>query len=215
MNAVNPPIRRAGHRHVVAGRTLALLVVCVTTLALVGAGCTPAPAPKPRRPVASKAVSKTVERTIVFPVARTITFSDTFGDPRGGGTRSHAGQDLMAPKMTPLVAAVNGRVKWLRWSNAGNAGNMLVLVDKDGWEYWYLHINNDTPGTDDAANPYNRAFAKGIKAGVTVKAGQTVAWVGDSGNAESSGSHLHFEMHRPDGSVVNPYKSLVRAKARQ
>lgn len=188
-----------------------MFLSCVATLALAGSACTPSPAPKAPRTVASR----TVERTITFPVARKITFSDTFGDPRGGGTRKHAGQDLMAPKMTKLVAAVNGKVKWLRLSNEGNAGNMLVLVDKDGWEYWYLHINNDTPGTDDGANLQAQAFARGIRAGQPVKAGQTVAWVGDSGNAENSSSHLHFEIHRPDGTVINPYKSLVRAKSRQ
>ncbi len=148
----------------------------------------------------------------MFPVGHEVAFRDNFGDPRGGGTRSHAGQDLMAPKMTPLVATVDGRVKWLRWSNAGNAGNMVVLVDADGWEYWYIHINNDTPGTDDGANRYDQAFADGISAGQRVKAGEVIAWVGDSGNAEGSGSHLHFEMHRPGGDVVNPFNSLAHAR---
>ena len=35
-------------------------------------------------------------------------------------------------------------------------GNMLVLRDAGGWEYWYLHVNNDTPGTDDGLNPPTR-----------------------------------------------------------
>lgn len=120
----------------------------------------------------------------------------------------------MAPKMTPLVATVDGRIKWLRWSNSANAGNMLALTDDDGWEYWYIHINNDTPGTDDGANRYDQAFADGIRAGQRVKAGEVIAWVGDSGNAEDSGAHLHFEMHAPDGRVINPFNSLARASLR-
>lgn len=120
----------------------------------------------------------------------------------------------MAPKMTPLVATTDGRIKWLRWSNAGNAGNMLVLADEDGWEYWYIHINNDTPGTDDGVNRYDQAFGDGIRAGQHVKAGEVIAWVGDSGNAENSGSHVHFEMHRPDGTVINPFNTLAHAELR-
>jgi hypothetical protein len=184
-----------------------LLLGSIATLAFVALSCTPAPAPTGRRPAATGPA----ERNIVFPIAREVSFSDTFGDPRGGGTRSHAGQDLMAPKMTPLVATTDGRIKWLRWSNSGNAGNMLVLADDDGWEYWYIHINNDTPGTDDGANRYDQAFADGIRAGQRVKAGEIIAWVGDSGNAESTGSHLHFEMHRPDEQVVNPFNTIASA----
>jgi hypothetical protein len=118
----------------------------------------------------------------------------------------------MAPKMTPLVAATDGEVSWMRWDNAGNSGNMLILTDDDGWEYWYIHINNDTPGTDDGTNTYDEAFADGIKRGQRVRAGELIAWVGDSGNAESSGPHVHFEMHDPGDVVVNPFNSLARAQ---
>ena len=34
---------------------------------------------------------------------------------------------------------------------------MLILTGTDGWKYWYIHINNDTPGTDDGANPASGA----------------------------------------------------------
>ena len=46
---------------------------------------------------------------------------------------------------------------------------MLVLRDADGWEYWYIHINNDTPGTDDGLNPLDHAFAPGIAVGAPVE----------------------------------------------
>lgn len=187
-----------------------LSLASIAALAFVVLGCTPMYAPASRRP----APTGPAERNIVFPVAREVAFSDTFGAPRGGGTRSHEGQDLMAPKMTPLVATTDGRIKWLRWSNAGNAGNMLVLADQDGWEYWYIHINNDTPGTDNGANRYDQAFADGIRDGQRVKSGEIIAWVGDSGNAENSGSHVHFEMHRPDGTVINPFNTLAHAEMR-
>ncbi|WP_304512016.1 M23 family metallopeptidase [Dermatobacter hominis] len=152
------------------------------------------------------------ERAIVFPVAARVTYSDTFGAARSGG-RSHEGQDLMAAKHTPVVAAVDGTVTSLNWSNSGLSGNSLTITDADGWRYVYIHLNNDWPGTDDGSNVYERAFADGIAKGQKVKAGEIVGFVGDSGNAESTGAHLHFEIRRPDGSVINAYSSLRASKA--
>ncbi len=185
------------------------LAATAAVVALVMAACVPAGdlGPLGSRP----APTGPPEREMVFPVGREVSFSDTFGAPRGGGTRTHEGQDLMAPKGTPLVATADGEVSWMRWDNVGNGGNILVLTDNDGWEYWYIHINNDTPGTDDGVNTYDEAFADGIKRGQRVKAGEVIAWVGDSGNAEHTGSHLHFEMHDPTGAVVNGFNSLAHA----
>ena len=185
-----------------------LAVGLIAVAALLGTACVASTAPLGRRP----APTGPPERNIVFPIGREVSFSDTFGAPRGGGTRTHEGQDLMAPKMTPLVATVDGRISWMRWDNGGNAGNMAVLTDDDGWDYWYIHINNDTPFTDDGANRYDQAFADGVRQGQRVKAGEVIAWVGDSGNAENTGSHLHFEMHSPAGAVINPFNSLAHAR---
>ncbi len=152
-------------------------------------------------------------RPITLPIAASavddVHWSDTFGAARSGG-RSHVGVDMLGPKMTPLIAAVDGTVTWMR--STGN--NMLVITDSEGWEYWYIHINNDTPGTDDGANNYNEAFAPGIEVGAEVVAGQVVAYMGDSGNAEYSGSHLHFEIENPDGRNLNPTLSVDDALAR-
>ncbi|MEY2433600.1 MAG: hypothetical protein QOC92_3325, partial [Acidimicrobiaceae bacterium] len=92
-----------------------------------------------------------------------------------------------------------------------NGGNMLVVRDSEGWEYWYIHINNDNPGTDDGLNPPEWMFAPGITRGSKVVAGQFIAFMGDSGNAESTAPHLHFEIHMPDGTPINPYDSLLAA----
>jgi hypothetical protein len=148
-----------------------------------------------------------VIRKIVLPVQGSFSYSDDFGDPRSGG-RTHEGNDLMVPKLRPLLAAADARVRRVNIDDGANEGNMLTLRDDDGWEYRYIHINNDTPGTDDGANPLEHAFAAGIEVGARVTAGQVVAFAGDSGNAEGTSSHLHFEIRQPDGTPVNPYPSL-------
>ncbi|MGH9038084.1 MAG: hypothetical protein ACRD0O_20185 [Acidimicrobiia bacterium] len=148
-----------------------------------------------------------VIRKIVLPIQGSFSYSDDFGDPRSGG-RTHEGNDLMVPKLRPLLAAADARVRRISIDDGANEGNMLTLRDAEGWEYRYIHINNDTPGTDDGANPLEHAFGPGIEVGARVTAGQVVAFAGDSGNAEGTSSHLHFEIHQPDGTPINPYPSL-------
>src|SRR5207302_1584691 len=65
-----------------------------------------------------------------------------------------------------------------------------------------------TPGTDDGANPPGWRFAPNLTVGMRVLAGQFIAYMGDSGDAETTVPHLHFELHRPDGVTIDPYPSL-------
>jgi len=175
-------------------------------LALVASGTTP-----PARAATDPDDPNVVVRRITVPVQGSFSYHDDFGDPRGSGT--HEGNDLMVPKGRPLLAVVDAAVRRIFVDNGtASQGNMLVLRDSEGWEYWYIHINNDTPGTDDALNPLEHAFAAGVAVGAKVTAGQVVAYAGDSGNAESTGSHLHFEIHQPGGTAVDPYPSLRLAQ---
>src|SRR3954468_24261098 len=135
-------------------------------------------------------------RTITFPVIGTVSFSDDFRAPRSG--HLHEGNDIMGKKMMPEVAAVNGTVTYLTIPQA-SYGYSLTITGDDGWSYHYLHINNDTPGTDDGKAELKDVFAPGIRKGGRVNAGQIVAFLGDSGNAETTGPHLHFELHDPTG----------------
>lgn len=146
---------------------------------------------------------------MTFPVIGPVSYSDTYGAPRSGG-RTHAGQDIMASKMQELVATRDGTVTYLTIPEAPY-GYMLTITDDEGWQYHYIHINNDTPGTDDGKAPLSQVFAPGIERGSRVEAGQLVAYVGDSGNAESVGPQLHFEIEDPSGQNVNPYRALREA----
>ena len=158
-----------------------------------------------------------VDYPLAFPVGGPYYMFDTFYASRccGEGVVHHA-QDLMADKMTPVYAAATGTVRYVNWSwNADSIDPArcctIAIRHNDGWETWYIHLNNDTPGTDDGQG---WGIAPGILPGIPVQAGQLIGWVGDSGNAEDTGPHLHFELHDPDDVYVNPYQALLDADAR-
>jgi murein DD-endopeptidase MepM/ murein hydrolase activator NlpD len=113
----------------------------------------------------------------------------------------------MADKMTPILAVAPGTVGWVLDEQGGKCCAMALNHD-DGWRTWYIHMNNDMLGTDDGMG---WGFAPGIVPGVHVEAGQLIGYVGDSGNAETTRPHLHFELQRPDGEVVDPYEHLRAA----
>ena len=147
---------------------------------------------------------------LVFPVKGGAFYVDTFGQPRPGG-RTHEGEDLMAPKMRPVLAATAGTVTFLRYDDASISGNMMTITAPDGWTTTYIHLNNDTPGTDDGLATLDEEYPPGIVKGAAVTAGQLISWVGDSGDAENVSPHLHFELRDATGALVNPYASLRAA----
>ncbi len=147
-----------------------------------------------------------------FPVVSTMVgFSDTWGAPRSGGRR-HEGTDIMSPKGTWVVAVDDGIVERLDWNRL--SGWSIEIRHADGWTSHYLHLNNDTPGTDDGEGGPEAAFAEGLEVGSFVEAGQVIGFVGDSGNAEGTGSHTHFELH-VDDHKVDPYPYLEDALNRR
>ncbi|HHC08327.1 MAG TPA: M23 family metallopeptidase [Actinobacteria bacterium] len=146
----------------------------------------------------------------VFPVHGSFEYVDSFGARRPGGRR-HRGTDVHAPKGTPVVAVADGVVTRMGWNPT--SGWLLEIRHRDGWSSVYLHLNNDTPGTDDGRGGPAAAYAPGIFVGRRVSAGEVVAYVGDSGNAEHTVSHVHFELRR-GGESVNPYPYLESARIR-
>lgn len=162
-------------------------------------------------PVGAQTASEGPVRPIHVPVAGPVSFRDDFGDARDGGARTHLGNDVFAPKLTPVLAAADGRVTSIVTGTA-RAGNQLTLTGVDGWRYLYVHLNNDTPGTDDGANPRRWMVTPGIAVGTRVSAGQHLGYQGDSGNAEEEDPQLHFEIRTPANAAVNPYRSLVGSR---
>jgi murein DD-endopeptidase MepM/ murein hydrolase activator NlpD len=153
-------------------------------------------------------------REIVFPVVGPVSFADEWGAYRGSiSTHFHIGVDIIGVRLQPLVAAADGVIKRFVIDHP-TAGWGIVLTGSDGWEYRYYHVNNDTPGTDDGSNPELFRFAPGLTPGDRVRAGQLIGYMGDSGDSETSVPHLHFEIHRPDGSAINPFPSVRAAERR-
>ena len=148
----------------------------------------------------------------VFPHETSIVeFSDTWGAGRSGGRR-HACTDIMSPKGSWIVAVDDGIVERLEWNRL--SGWNIMIRHAGAWTSHYLHLDNDTTGTDDGEGGSEAAFADGLEVGGFVKAGEVIGFVGDSGNAENTGSHTHFELHL-DGRKVNPYPYLAAAFERK
>jgi Peptidase family M23 len=175
----------------ISALAIALFVTLVVGTAAAGPKATPAPA-----------------APVVFPVLGPTSYTDDFGDPRPGGT--HKGIDILAPKRALALAAEAGKIKF--WKTSA-AGCMIYLYGASGTTYYYIHLNNDLTKKNDNRGKCvaGTAYAKGLKNGAKVSAGQVIGYVGDSGDANGLHPHLHFEVHPGRGSAVDPYKTLQQA----
>lgn len=127
--------------------------------------------------------AQAIDSRIICPVA-SAQFVSSFGAPRVGHT--HAGNDLMAPDGTVIVAPQSGVYR--------RHGNDSFYLDaQDGTEWFGTHLQGH------------------IAPDGPVTAGQPIALVGHSGNASPSAPHLHLERHPNAGPAVDPYPVLDAA----
>src|SRR5690554_1541255 len=145
---------------------------------------------------------------LVFPILGAGDIGSPFGAPRDGGRRLHMGNDLFAPHLQPVVAAADGVVSRIA-GDTGISGYRVHIGHDDGWSTLYIHLNNDTAGTDDGSGI---GIRPDLREGDRVKAGEVIGWNGDSGNAETTEHHLHFELRDPSGTSVDPRASLEAAE---
>ena len=106
--------------------------------------------------------------------------------PIDGFNKMHKGTDFAAPMGTPIMASGDGVVKKAGW--CGGGGNCIKIRHNSSYQTVYAHMSK---------------FARGIKAGVRVKQGQTIGYVGSTG--KSTGPHLHYEVII-NGKKVNSQK---------
>jgi murein DD-endopeptidase MepM/ murein hydrolase activator NlpD len=148
----------------------------------------------------------------VFPHDTTaVNFWDSWGARRSGGRR-HQGTDIMSPRGTEVVAVADGVIEEM--GKARLSGYFIRIDHGDGWTTTYMHLNNDTFGTDDGEGGTWTAFYPTLTEGQEVEAGQVIGYVGDSGNAEGTQPHTHFEV-KYDGQKLNPYPFLKDAWERE
>ena len=126
--------------------------------------------------------------SLPFPVegAAPRDIGSSFGVARDGGARQHHGVDIFAKRGTPVTAVVDGRVRTCTAGIGGNhvwlAGGMLGVGST---RYYYAHLDT---------------FA--IASGDTVKQGDVLGFVGNTGNARTTPAHLHFGIY--SGGPVDP-----------
>jgi Peptidase family M23 len=113
----------------------------------------------------------------VFPVYGPASYIDTFGAPRADVTYHH-GDDVFGQLGQPLLACADGTLFSVGWNKIG--GNRLWLLDSQGNQFYYAHLS---------------AFAAGATNGARVRAGQVIGFMGNTGDAEGTPVHLHFEVH--------------------
>ena len=127
--------------------------------------------------------------------------TDTFTQARAGGARVHDAIDIMAPEGTPVIAATEGKVEKLFFSQGGGGITAYVRSPDQHWTYYYAHL---------------QSYAPGLAEGQQVKQGQFIGRVGHTGNASAEGPHLHFAINQMkggekwwQGTPINPYPLLA------
>ena len=118
-------------------------------------------------------------------------FYDDWYEIRGNGTRVHEGLDIRSSKGTPIVAIADGVVNTIAYTEA--SGYYIAIDHGNGWLSLYVHLNDDIIGNDNLGG-FETAFADKIYLGANVVGGQVIGFVGDSGNAEGTIPHVHFEL---------------------
>ena len=136
--------------------------------------------------------------TILMPVegVRVLQVADTWGGARGGG-RSHEGQDIFAPRDTPVYSGTEGYVYRIGENRLG--GNTVVVIGGGGWRYYYAHLSG---------------YAEDLREGQAVTPDTLLGYVGTTGNAAGTPPHLHLgvytgEPETCDWDAINPLGLLT------
>ena len=148
-------------------------------------------------------------RQLLVPVAGVSVdrIPDTYKAPRGrDGSRRHEAVDIMAPRGTPVLSADDGRVLKLRKNAAG--GTTIYATDPDERIiYYYAHLDR---------------YHEPIREGMKLAKGDTIGFVGTTGNAPRNVPHLHFQIMRMPadrrwwgGEPIDPLPLLVNAAERR
>jgi murein DD-endopeptidase MepM/ murein hydrolase activator NlpD len=113
----------------------------------------------------------------------------SWGDARDGG-RHHQGIDIFAPRNTPVRSTTDGILDYKGMRGLG--GQVVYVIGPGGWRHYYAHLEDFGPQ----------------KVGDHVRQGEIIGYVGNSGNAAVSPTHLHYGIYLPGGRAIDPYPLL-------
>jgi len=139
------------------------------------------------------------ENAFAFPVEGhgPTSILSFFGAARDGGRRVHHGVDIFARRGTPVLASVDGRASRVRTTRLG--GKVVWLRDpmREASVY-YAHLDSQH-----------------VSDGTLVKRGDTIGFVGNTGNARTTPPHLHYGIYRRGEGPIDPYPLLAPARTGQ
>jgi len=121
---------------------------------------------------------------------RKKAIADTWQAPRGVG-RKHEGQDIFAPRGTPILSATSGYIYNIGEDNLG--GQTVSVISKGGRVYYYAHLDS---------------YARGLQIGNRVTTRTVLGYVGTTGNAQGTPPHLHIGVYTSSG-AINPLPMLT------
>jgi murein DD-endopeptidase MepM/ murein hydrolase activator NlpD len=185
--------------------------VAVSSAGSIGASPPPTAAPATPGAVGAPSTDTTVSsgdlaylrgRRLLLPVAnvRPADLPNTFDEARAGGARRHDALDIRVARGTPVLSADAGRITKLFTSDAG--GLTIYASEPSGrFVYYYAHLDRYDPR---------------VREGMPVSRGDTIGYVGTTGNAPPNTPHLHFAVMKLgdpkrwwDGAAINPYPLLA------
>ena len=198
------PVAKPAQRTVVEAARAAARALGSTRAARTGSGppeakggVDGAPGPPVFRELPAGVNAELTPGRYVFPAYGSVSFVDTFGAARAS-TGWHHGEDIFGQLGQPILAVADGTIFSVGWNNVG--GFRLWLRDRAGNQFYYAHLSAYSPL---AIN------------GREVRAGQVIAFMGNTGEARTTPVHLHFEVHPVsmlqfgyDG-AINPYPYLL------
>jgi murein DD-endopeptidase MepM/ murein hydrolase activator NlpD len=115
---------------------------------------------------------------------------DSWGSPRPGG-RHHQGIDIFAPRGRPIVSATRGIVATVGHNRLG--GRIVRVLGPGGYWHYYAHLESFGPEHE----------------GDVIEQGAILGYVGNSGDAVGTPTHLHYGIYHFRGGAVNPYQFIT------
>lgn len=137
-------------------------------------------------------ISITREPTLAFPVSGkdSRNVASFWGVDRDGGKRRHEGIDVFAKRGTPAIAATEGFIRGVNENRLG--GKVVWLMDsKRNQSLYYAHLDSQL-----------------VRVGQRVAVGDTIGLIGNTGNARTTGPHLHFGIYRFGSGAFDPLPAV-------